>query len=188
MTQSGEGEGFPEILREAKANEPWAFECLYTALARPVLGYLRSQGAPDPEDLLGDVFLGVFRGLQAFEGGEAAFRSWVFTIAHHRLVDERRRIGRRTVPTELDRLDDALAPTEGAETDALGRLGEERVRGLLNRLAPDQRDVLLLRIIGDLTLSQTADVLGKSLVAVKALQRRGLTALRRSLAAEGVPL
>ena len=53
---------------------------------------------------------------------------------------------------------------------------------------PDQRDVLLLRILGDLTVDQVADVLGKSAGAVKQLQRRGLEAIRRLSAREGVPL
>ncbi len=64
----------------------------------------------------------------------------------------------------------------------------ELVRRMLTRLAPDQRDVLLLRVLGDLTVAQTAAVVGKSYEAVKALQRRGIATLRRNIDAdEGVP-
>ena len=58
-------------------------------------GYFRLQGAREPEDLVSEVFLGAFRSLDSFTGSEAQFRSWLFTIAHRRLTDERRRWARR---------------------------------------------------------------------------------------------
>ena len=75
-----------------------------------------------------------------------------------------------------------------AEDDGLDRLGGEWVREVLQRLAPDQREVLLLRVLGDLTVEQIAAQLGKTPGAVKQLQRRGLASARRLLEAEGVPL
>ena len=57
---------------------------------------------------------------------------------------------------------------------------------LLGTLSPDQRDVLLLRIIGDLSVDRVAEVLGKTPGAVKALQHRGLTQLRKTVVEEGV--
>jgi hypothetical protein len=56
------------------------------------------------------------------------------------------------------------------------------------QLAPDQRDVLLLRVLGELTVEEVAGVIGKSPGAVKALQRRGLAAIKLTLAKEGVTL
>ena len=60
----------------------------------PGWGYLRIQGASDPEDLANEVFLGVFQRIGDFAGEEDRFRSWVFTIAHSRLIDDRRRTSR----------------------------------------------------------------------------------------------
>lgn len=74
------------------------------------------------------------------------------------------------------------------EDDALGQLVSERVHVLLAALAPDQRDVLLLRILADMGVEQVAEALGKTQGAVKALQRRGLEALRREISRKGVPL
>jgi RNA polymerase sigma-70 factor (ECF subfamily) len=48
-------------------------------------------------------------------------------------------------------------------------------------LPDDQRSVLLLRVLADLTVEQIAQVMGKSVGAVKALQRRGLRTLRDRL-------
>lgn len=192
------GVAFPDVLAAAQANAPWAFERLFDALASAVVGYLRAQGAQDPDGLANDVFLRVFTNLERFEGGEQAFRSWVFTIAHHRLIDDRRRASRRPdQPSGLlgsgdsdlaGRDDDRASPGADVEEKALQGLGEEWVRDQLAKLAPDQRDVLLLRVVADLTVEQVAKALGKSPEAVKALQRRGLIALRRSFQHEGVPL
>src|SRR3954447_23970125 len=51
------------------------------ALSPAVLGYLRVQGAADPEDLTNEVFLSVLRGIGSFNGTEPQLRSWIFTIA-----------------------------------------------------------------------------------------------------------
>ena len=183
------GLAFDDILTAARANAPWAFRRLFDDMAGAVAGYLRTQGAQDPDGLVNQVFLGVFSGLGRFEGREEQFRSWVFTIAHRRLTDERRRGGRRPAPADV-----AVPDISGgdAEHDALSSIGDARVRRLLDALVPDQRDVMLLRILGDLTVEQTAEALGKTPGAVKALQRRALSALRnrmgKEISEEGVPL
>ncbi len=181
------GAAFEFVLSAARANEGWAFRRLFEDLARPVAGYLRLQGAREPEDLLNETFMGAFSRIASFAGDEARFRSWVFTIAHRRLVDERRRMGRR--PDIAGAYDEDAGPGGGdTEEEALESLGDERVRALLGELVADQRHVLLLRIVADLTVEQVAAVLGKTAGAVKALQRRGLVALRKQITARGVTL
>jgi RNA polymerase sigma-70 factor (ECF subfamily) len=185
------GEAFDEVLAAAQAGAGWAFARLYESVAGPVSGYLRCQGVGDPEDATSDVFLAVFTRLAGFVGGEAQFRSWVFTIAHHRVVDHRRRVARRPASESFDVLGPdpvAAGHRPSAEADALDQLGTGRVEQVLAQLAPDQRDVLSLRILADLTVDQVASALGKRPGAVKALQRRGLETLRRKLVGEGVPL
>lgn len=181
------GDRFPSVLRAARDGAPWAFECLYTDLAPVVAGYLRMQGAAEPDDLASEVFLGVFTGLGSFAGSEQQFRSWVFTIAHRRLIDERRRVARRRWrPTgNLAAFDQ---PGGDVETDALNVLGNQRVADWFAGLSPDQREVLVLRILGDLTVDEVAGIVGKSAGAVKALQRRGLSSLRHQVYREGVSL
>ena len=182
------GEAFEPVLAAARTGEGWAAERLWRSLAPAVAGYLRAQGSPEPDDLTSEVFLGVFRTIGSFSGDEAGFRSWVFTIAHRRLVDERRRARRRPPPSALTPAGIDRPSDRSAEHEALRRLGTERVRDLCERLAPDQRDVLLLRLVGGLTVEEVARSLGKSQGAVKALQRRALGALRRNVEREGVPL
>ena len=181
------GDGFPSILHAARTGVPWAFERLYADLAPVVAGYLRVQGAAEPEDLTSEVFLGVFTGMDSFEGSETQFRSWVFTIAHRRLVDERRRLARRLWSPAGDLA--AFDKSGGdVEADALDVLGSRRVVEWCAGLSADQRDVLVLRVVGDLTIDQVAAIVDKSPGAVKALQRRALTALRQQVDKEGVTL
>ena len=178
---------FERVLEAARAGRPEAWERLYHAFAPCVTGYLRMQGAAEPDDVASEVFLSVFRGISRFTGDDAAFRSWVFVIAHRRLQDERRRRYRqvRTFPRASTYTDPAGGD---AESDAMRRLANDRVRTVCAQLAPDQCEVVLLRILGDLTVDEVARVLAKTPGAVKQLQRRGFEAIRRISAREGVPL
>jgi RNA polymerase sigma-70 factor (ECF subfamily) len=181
------GESFPEVLAAARAGAAWAMERIYADLAGPVTGYLRLQGGREPDDLASDTFLSVLTGIPRFTGDERAFRSWVFTIAHRRLIDERRRSAR--IPEPRESPEEASGPTAAdAADEALARLGTERVVRLCAGLPGDQRAVLLMRVLGDLTIEQVAAVIGKSVGATKALQRRGLAAVRVTLQRDGVPL
>lgn len=170
----------PDVLDAARAGAGWAFERLYAALSPAVHGYLRAQGAEDPDGAVSDVFLRVFRRIGEFDGDTTRFRSWVFVIAHNLLLDERRYVGRRPTEVSVDVVPESAAPSDAAE-DALARINDARLRAVLDLLAPDQRDVLLLRFLVDLSLEETAQATRRSVTAVKALQRRGLDALRRRL-------
>jgi RNA polymerase sigma factor (sigma-70 family) len=179
---------FDDALAAARAGRPAGFTALFEWLAGTVAGWFRAHGAAEPDDLTSEVFLRAFRGLAGFEGDVDAFRAWVFTIAHHRLVDERRRDGRRPTTTEL--IDDAPGHDATADDDpaaaALSRLGTERVRRLLSALPADQRDVVVMRVLADLSITQVATAMGRSEGAIKQLQRRALLTLRDRLECEGV--
>jgi RNA polymerase sigma factor (sigma-70 family) len=180
-------ERFTSLLEAAREGNEAAWQDLYNSLAPVVLGYLRANGAPDPEDVLGEVFLQVARDIARFDGEEPGFRSWVFTIAHHRLIDARRHSARR--PVELS----PEPPEPGGHADdaadeALAKIGTDEVQRVLSMLSEDQRAVLLLRVIGDLSIEDVAKAVGKRPGAVKALQRRGLAAVKRELTRKGVTL
>ena len=178
---------FDEVIAGARAGAPGAFERIFEALAPVVEGYLRLQGAAEPEDLTSEVFLAVVRNLGTFEGDEAGFRSCVFTIAHRRLLDARRREARRPPAAPLEEAPEQQAP-DNVEVTVEQALGRDRVRALCERLSPDQRDVLLMRLLGRLTVDEVAAALGKTPGSVKALQRRGFLAISRLIEREGVPL
>lgn len=179
--------GFDEVLAAARHGQPWALDALFRTYARPVAGYIRARTPSSPDDLVSEVFTAALTSLDRFRGSEPEFRSWLFTIAARRVVDDLRRRARQLPTTAYDLADDHRT-SASAEAEGLDRLGEEWVRWVLDQLAPDQREVLLLRVLGDLTVDQVATRLGKTPGAVKQLQRRGLAAAARVLEREGVPL
>lgn len=174
-------DSFDNVLFAARAGAEWAWERIYADLAPGVRGYLRANGAADPDDLVSETFLQVVRNLDGFRGGEPAFRGWVYTIAHRRLVDEtRRRFRRPQTPAAPATLEAAALQGGDVEDEALSALDLERVRGAIDELPADQRAVLLLRILGDLTIEQIAVAIDKKPGAVKALQRRALRRLEKA--------
>jgi RNA polymerase sigma-70 factor (ECF subfamily) len=172
---------FGVILAAARVGDGDAFTTLFESLARPVAGYLRGRGVDDVDGATNEVFLRVFTRIADFDGGESQFRSWVFTIAHNLALDEQRAHARRATCVAIDQHVARLASEyETVENDVVSA---GRVDDLLATLSCDQRDVILLRFVSDLSIEQAALVLGKRVPAVKALQRRALDALRRELQA-----
>jgi RNA polymerase sigma factor (sigma-70 family) len=109
----------------------------------------------------------------------------VFTIAHHRLIDERRRTSARVETTEW--VEGHHEPAGGdVELEAVAGLDDVWIRELLEHLTEEQRDVILLRVLADLSVDEVAELLGKRPGAIKMLQRRGLATLRRLLEHQGV--
>jgi RNA polymerase sigma factor (sigma-70 family) len=182
------GDDFPQILAAARLGAGWAWTSLYRDLVPSMRGYLRARGAGEPDDIVGEVFLQVVRDLYRFEGGEREFRTWLFTVVHHRLLDARRKQLRRPVEAAPPNVLEHAGEAGDVEDEAIAGLTVARVRELVGRLSPDQQDVLLLKLFADLALPDVAAILGKRPGAVKALLRRGLASLKREISKEGVSI
>lgn len=175
------GRDFATVLEGARRGSEEAWTNLYRSYAPAIRGYLNGRGASEPDDLTGEVFLHVVRALHTFSGDERGFRSWIFTIAHNRFLDDRRAARRRPVEPAPEEDIQSRAPSGNVETDALIELDVDHVRAVMTSLSPDQQSVLLLRLLAGLSVDEVARVMGKKAGAVKALQRRGLIALRSKL-------
>ena len=169
-----------DVLR-ARARDPELFSIVYRTYASQVLGYLTARGVEDPEAVMQEVFLAVLPRLGTVTGGVAGLRTFVFSVAHARMVDDHRR--QRRTPVELpfepdlDRREDT-----SAETEVLQKISPQEVLDLLSGLPDEQREVLSLRLVAGLTVEQVADVMGKTAGSVKQLQRRALVKLREESA------
>lgn len=153
------------------------FTAAYNSFAGPVFGYLRARGVDDPEAVTQDVFLALYPKLNSLRGGLQGAKTLLFTIAHARMVDHYRKRERSPDTAAFEpELDPRRAPS--AEDQAFGRASGLGVTGLLEDLADDYREVLALRVVADLSVEETAAIMGKSQGAVKQLQRRALNALR----------
>jgi RNA polymerase sigma factor (sigma-70 family) len=172
--------GFAAVLAAAQAGDPDAIGAIYRELAPVVIGFMRTNGALNVEDLAEDVFVSMIGALPKFTGDERQFRSWVLTIAYRRRVDELRRMGRRPEDPGLP-IDKAEFRTDrgNVEAAALARLDAQGVLDAMSQLTDDQRSVLMLRVLADLPILEISRITGKSEAAVKALLRRSSTAMSR---------
>jgi RNA polymerase sigma-70 factor, ECF subfamily len=168
-----------------RRREPAAVTRVYIAYAPALFRFFMAAvgDRPTAEDLTGDVFKSAIEDLPRFRGPVEALGGWLFGIARHDLSDYRRRQARRLVQP-LDELLEEAAAAGGAvdpEELALDRVEGDRVLAALRQLTPDQREVLLLRLVADLSAPEVAGILHKSTDAVKALQHRGLASLAQVL-------
>lgn len=165
-------------IEAARRGEAAGYEWIYRWLAGPVTAFARTRGAADPEGITNETFLRAFRSLDGFSGTGHGFRSWIFSIARNQLIDAHRAAQRR--PAEL------LAPppeetSEGADVVALEAIGTGDLDTALATLTADQREVIVLRLVADLSLAETAEIVGRPVSAVKRLQARGLKRLQKEI-------
>jgi RNA polymerase sigma-70 factor (ECF subfamily) len=177
-------EQFESVLAAAKTGAEWAITALYRDLQPSLLRYLRANAPADAEDLASEVWADAASGLSRFEGKEGAFRRWLFTIAQRRLIDLRRRDGRRRVV--LGPLEDAFDASDAAdpELQVLASSETEAALARIGALPPGQAEVVLLRVVGGLDVESVAAIVGKKPGAVRVLQHRALKRLADQLAHE----
>jgi RNA polymerase sigma factor (sigma-70 family) len=177
---------FPSVLAAARVGAEWAWTIIYKDLSPQVARYLRAHSAPEPDDVLGDVFVQVVKGLPAFEGGYDEFRAWILTIARNRLIDGWRRDRRHPVDPASDDLHEGSWLGGDSEDEAMRSLSDGNVREIVARLSADQRDVLFLRVLVGLPIQDVAVVVGKTPGAVKSLQSRAVASIRRGISSGAV--
>ena len=176
------GADFDEVLAAAQAGDDQAVTHIYRLVQPRLSGYLRGKEARAADDIEGEVWLGVARGLGAFTGGEEAFRAWVFSIAHRRIADYRRTAARRaTVPVPSEELD--RASDDDPEDLVLENLASDAASAFVTRtLSAEAAEVVLLRVIAGLDVEQVAELLGKRPGTIRVIQHRALRRLQAELA------
>jgi len=176
------GADFDEVLAAAQTGDEQAVAHIYRLMQPRLTGYLRAREARAADDIEGEVWLAVARGLARFTGGEEAFRAWVFSIAQRRLADYRRTAARRaTVPVPTEELD--RAGDHSPEALVLENLSSEAATAWVTQtLSPEAAEVVLLRVIAGLDVDQVAELLGKRPGTIRVIQHRALRRLQAELA------
>jgi RNA polymerase sigma-70 factor, ECF subfamily len=174
----------PEIFRDslaaAKTGDEAAFTVLFRYAQPAVLRYLRVIARQRAEDLAGETWVQVVRGLGSFDATEPqAFRGWVLSIARHRWLDDQRARGRRPEISAHEVPDQPSGADVAATVDEM--MSTESALALIARLPRDQAEVVTLRYIADLDVAATAATLGKEPGTVRVLAHRGLKRLEKLL-------
>ena len=175
-----------KLIQRAKEGDQQAIGELYRCHVDVIFRYVWARVVDEAvaEDLTAQVFLKALEGLPTYEPTGKPFLSWLYRIAYARIVDHWRRQERR-VEVPLDESLPMRGPRPGELLEAEEQWG--MAIDLLARLTDDQQDVLILRFIGEMSLSEVAGTLGKTLGATKAVQHRALATLARMLEEQGGP-
>ncbi len=164
------------LLRRAQQRDPAAWAELFDQFYPRVYAFIltRVRDHMLAEDLAADVFVNALRAIASYEDRGLGLISWLFRIAQNRIIDHLRRSVPRT-PNHLDDFSEQLADPQASPI----RSENLDLRTALERLSPDQRQVIHLRFVEDMTSAQVAHVIGKSEGAVKIIQHRALKSLKQ---------
>ncbi len=164
----------------AQKGDQASFAALYEHFFDRIYRYVnfKLRDPVEAEDVTGEVFLKMLESIHSFKWQGFPFSSWLFRIAHNLVVDHFRRKGKR--PTVyIDEVSQSVGAYSWDVDGFIDRkltLGE--VYGAMSGLTDLQREVITLRFAGELSLAETAEVVGRKANAVKALQHAGLKKLR----------
>jgi len=179
MARGQEEENLRKLIERAKGGDKRAFGRLFRICYEDIYDYItrRVGNHHEAEDLTMQVFFQGLRSVESYEERGHSPRAWLFRIAHNEVVDYFRKTRATAQIDELPEIADTLdVESEVANQEFLGALIKE-----VMRLPKAQAEVLILRFIEDLSVTETAEVLGKKEVTIRALQFKGIKNLRERL-------
>ncbi len=171
-----------ELVEQAKSGNEDALTTLYERYATPIYRYIyyRVGDIELAQDIQAEVFLRMVEGIHRYEDRGWPLSAWLYRIAHDRTVDMLRRRSRRYhVPIEY-----WDGSCEGPEDAISMRLEHEEVMARLGDLTAEQRQVIVMRFVREMSIQEVAEQLGRTEGSVKALQHRGLQSLARHFGAQ----
>ncbi len=173
------------LIKSAQEGDTEAFGQLYERYATNVFRFLYAHTGNrlDAEDLTEEVFLRAWRALPAYREQGVPFSAYVVRIAHNGLVDFYRtnRKGAQDTEFDIDEIELHDHRPDPSEMVASGQQSHE-IRETLKQLREEYRTVLVARFINEMSPEETAQVMGKSVGAIRVLQHRALAALRKLMA------
>lgn len=180
------------LLARYRRGDVDAFRALVRRHQRPLYNFaLRQVRTPSTaEDIVQDVFVRIVQNVETFKE-ESRFTTWAYTIARNLCIDHlRKRIHRKhaslDAPSGPDSDSGVLGervPASGAGADrkAIGQQLQGHIAAAVEALPEDQREVFLMRQVGELPFKEIADIVGVSENTVKSRMRYALERLQTAL-------
>jgi len=170
-----------ETLARARTGDEEAIVAIYHRYYDPIYQFCRLR-VGDPlaaQDLTSEVFVRFIKAMKRETAPRTSLRGWIFRVARNLIYDH---YGREA-ELPIDTIDQWLSSDieTDPEVQALQSIQVERARRAISMLAPSQQEVLLLRFDQQLSLQETAEIMGKQVNAIKALQFRAVNTLRQIL-------
>jgi RNA polymerase sigma-70 factor (ECF subfamily) len=172
------------LVDRAQQGDREALEELYLIHFDRIYSYLHVSvgNRHDAEDLTTQTFLKMLESIGRFRWRSAPFSAWLFRIAHNLAMDHFR--ARRRWQPEEEVPEQPGAEEPSAELEAMQAIGRESMLELIERLSPEQQQVLTLKFVFNFPNADVATILGKTEGAIKSLQHRALASLQKQLASQ----
>lgn len=170
------------LLERARRGDSDAIMQIYEQYFPPVYQFirLRVDDTALAEDLASEVFLKLVDALRGRNAPNHSLRGWIFRVARNVLHTHFGKVRQLSV-TALDEWMPSSSFEDDPEAQVFHTISVERVRRVLRMLSEEQQEVLILRFGQKLDLQATADIMGKSVSAIKSLQFRAVDTLRQLL-------
>lgn len=168
-----------EAFDDARSGGEWGTTLLYRTLNPSLLRYLRHHVHGVAEDLASECWVAAVQGLSSFQGDIDDFRAWLFTVARRRVVDHYRREDRRPKVVPLEAAAESASFSDPADEVIAGLSAQQAIELLTRELSHDQAEVVLLRVVSELSVEQVAHIMGRSPGSVRVLQHRALRRLEK---------
>lgn len=172
------------LLARVAREDRSAFSALYTATSAKLYGVVwRILPAKDrAEDVLQDVYVRIWNRAASYDPSKASPIAWMATIARNRAIDEVRRrapVSIEDAPQALDVASEGPDPLDAAEQNE----ELQRLKGCLDGLEPERREIVLLAYYTGLSRDELAARFGHPVGTIKVWLRRSLAQLRKCLGA-----
>jgi RNA polymerase sigma-70 factor (ECF subfamily) len=184
MEETNQQQRDVQLIQRVALADQTAFAALYDRLSGPLFSLaLKILGDnAEAEDALQDVFLQIWRRAPNYDSTQSSVFSWAMLITRGRVIDRLRARSRR-LRVVSGSTDDASRVVNASDVENAADFTEKtRVRSLLQKLPPDQRQAIELAFFQDLTHHEIAAQLSQPLGTIKARIRRGLLKLRERVA------
>ena len=171
-------------LKAAQSGDEMAFATLWRENNSRLTKFVQSRTYKsdlDFEEIVSETWLNVARDVRKFKGDYSGFTAWVYSIARNRIVDASRKRDRTIRPQE--ELEEAfwIPSGQNIEKDFEADEGVKKIIEEINKLPSAQAEVLMLRVIGDLSVEDVAKIVKKNANSVRVLAHRGLTSLKEAM-------
>jgi RNA polymerase sigma-70 factor (ECF subfamily) len=174
-------DGEEKLIKDAIRGISSAFGTLYDHYQPMIYRFILVKVASreEAEDITHQVFLSAWQNVRTYKHRGHPFSSWLYQIARNQVIDHYRS---KKSDASLDAIDPEyfIAPAS-MSSDLMMKLDVEKVRRAVGDLKQDYQDVVIMRFIEDISLKETAAIMGKTEGAIKLIQHRAIKELQRLL-------
>lgn len=170
-----------EVVIKCQAGDFEQFGVLYDKYIKKIYEfiYFRTSHKETAEDLTSKTFMKALEGIKGFDAEKGTFSSWLYTIARNSVIDHYR-VSKDAYSSDLSQaLDLASSDDLEANQDIKDKLRE--VKAYLEKLKPEQKEIILMRVWQGLSYKEIAEIIGKSEDNCKVIFSRSINLLRKDL-------